>query len=167
MPKSTNAAKSNKKLYNAYFKKGKKEGFVSSVLIPMREYGMFLIPLPFAYLLFYYLVFEKGGVENGMRGFYWLALLCILAVDISAFFLRKLWRGYKFNKYSSLEVALFKGNRWRCPHCHNENSLLAPCVKCGIYPNFYKSEKSEMDKTVSARNKKLRKDYDDYIPQFK
>lgn len=167
MSKTNNSSKSNKKRFNAYFKKGKKEGFVSSVLIPFREYGMFLLPLPFAYLLFYYLVFENGGTANGMRGFYWLAFFCILAIDISAFFLRKLWRSHKFAKYSQMQVALFKGNRWRCPHCGNENNLLAPCVRCGIYPDFYKSEKPEMDKSVKGRKQKLQKDYDDYVPQFK
>lgn len=158
---------SNRKLFNAYFKKPSKNGVFFQMLISLREYGIFIIPLPFAYLLFYYLVFENGGVENGMRGFYWLALICVLIVDISAFLLRKLYRGYKFNKFSSLQVALFKGNRWRCPHCGKENNLLSPCVRCGIFPDFYKSEKAEMDKAVRGRKKKLQKDYDDYIPQFK
>ena len=164
---TTNTTKSNRKLFNAYFKKGKKDDFVSAVLIPFREIGMFLVPLPLLYLLFYYLVFENGGAENGMRGFYWLILICVLAADIAAFFLRKLYRGYKFNKYSAADVPLFKGNRWHCPHCGNENNLLSPCRTCGIYPNFYKSEKAEMDNTAKPKKRKLQKDFDEYIPQFK
>ena len=161
------ATKSNRKTFNAYFKKGSGDNFVSAVLIPFREIGMFLVPLPLLYLLFYYLVFENGGAENGMRGFYWLILICILAADIAAFFLRKLYRGYKFNKYSATEVPLFKGNRWHCPHCGEENNLLSPCKKCGIYPKLYKSDKPEMDATVKTKKRKLQKDYDEYVPQFK
>ncbi len=171
MNKNTNSKpdnnQSNRKRFNAYFKKGKTDGFVSAVLIPFREIGMFLVPLPLAYLLFYYLVFENGGAENGMRGFYWIIFVCILAVDIAAFFLRQLYRGHKFNKFSAAEVPLFKGNRWHCPHCGNENNLLSPCPKCGIYPKLYKSDKPEMDTTAKSKNRKLQKDYDEYIPQFK
>lgn len=163
----TDTTKSNRKVFNAYFKKGKKENFVSAVLIPFREIGMFLVPFPLLYLLLYYLVFENGGAENGMRGFYWLILICVLATDISAFALRKLYRGYKFNKYSAANVPLFKGNRWHCPHCGRENNLLSPCPRCGIYPNLYKSDKPEIDKTAHAKKRNLQKDYDEYIPQFK
>ena len=49
---------------------------------------MFILPLPIAYLLFYYLVFEGGGKENGMRGIYAILLVSILAVDIAAYYLR-------------------------------------------------------------------------------
>jgi len=162
------AHQSNRKLFNAYFKAKKPDSLVSTLWVPFREIGFFLLPLPLLYLLFYYLVFENGGTENGMRGFYWLIFICVLAVDIAAFFLRKLYRGHKFNKYSAEEVPLFKGNVWHCPHCGNENNLLSPCPKCGIFPGFFKSDKAEIAKVKgSKKQRKLQKDYDDYVPQFK
>ncbi len=170
MAKNSTPTRSNKKLYKAYFKRKNENSLFSIFFVPFREIGMFLLPLPIAYLLFYYLVFEGGGKENGMRGIYAILLVSILAVDIAAYYLRKMWREHKFRKYSEMEVPTFEKNRWTCPHCGNGNNLLSPCQKCGIYPKLYKSDKKEAPtpKTEKkSRRRKEQQEFDQYVPQFK
>ena len=108
MPNKT----SNFKKYTEYFKHPKKEGVVPSLLVSLREYGIFIMPLVLAYLLFYYIVFENGGSENGQRVMYVIILISAVVVVIGSFFLRKIYRKHKFNRYSSMSVPLYKKNEW-------------------------------------------------------
>ena len=169
MAKKPNATKSNLKLYKAYFKKKNENSLFSIFFVPFREIGMFLLPLPLAYLLFYYLVFEGGGKENGMRGLYTILLISILAVDVAGYFLRKMWREYKLRKYPDTEVPTCE-NRWTCPHCGNGNNLLSPCPNCGIFPKLYKSANKEAIAPTTekkSRRRKEQQEFDEYVPQFK
>lgn len=168
MAKKPNATKSNLKLYKAYFKRKNEESWFSVLWVPFREVGAFLVPLPLLYLLFYYLVFEGGGKENGMRGLYTVLLISFLAADIAAYLLRKIWRNHKFQKYSAYKVPVGKKNLWTCPHCGNQNNLLSPCKLCGIFPQLYKSDKPQEDKKAKApRRRKEQQEFDEYVPQFK
>ena len=164
MPKPNTT--SNYKRYKEYFKKPRREGAIRSVLVSFREYGMFITPLVLAYLLFYYIVFENGGSENGQRAMYVIILISVLSVVIGSFFLRKLYRIHKFNRYSSMTVPLFKKNEWRCPHCRAENNLLSPCKVCGIFPTLSKNDSKGIDKAPVRRTKKVQKQYDEYQKQF-
>ena len=157
---------SNYKRYKEYFKRPKKESVFSQVFVSFREYGMFILPLVPAYLLFYYIVFENGGSENGQRAMYVIILLSVLLVDIGAFLLRKLYRNYKFNHYSKMTVPLYKKNEWHCPHCNTTNNLLSPCKACGIFPTLVKTDKEKTSSDNSHRTRKIQKQYDEYQSQF-
>lgn len=164
MPKLNNS--SNFKKYTEYFKRPKKEGVVPSLLVSLREYGMFIMPLVLAYLLFYYIVFENGGSENGQRVMYVIILISAVVVVIGSFFLRKIYRKHKFNRYSSMSVPLYKKNEWRCPHCGYKNNLLSPCKECGVYPQLVKTDKLNLEPQKTGRTKRLQKQYDEYESQF-
>ena len=164
---ANNATKSNKKLFKAYFKKKNENSLFSIIWVPFREAGMFLLPLPLLYLLFYYLVFEDGGRLSGKRTLYVIILISFLVADIAAYLLRIVWRNYKFRKYSDYDVPLHKKNRWVCPHCHSENNLLSPCPKCGIFPNLCKTDDEKLNAAKPGRRRKEQKQFDEYVPQFK
>lgn len=164
MPNLNNS--SNYKRYKEYFKKPRRDSALRTVLVSFREYGMFITPLVLAYLLFYYIVFENGGSENGQRGMYIIILISVLVVVIGSFFLRKLYRLNKFNRYSNMTVPLFKKNEWRCPHCKAVNNLLSPCKVCGIFPTLSKEKSKVLEKSPTRRTKKVQKQYDEYQSQF-
>lgn len=154
---------SNEKQYKKYVKSAKHETAFSLIWAPIREYGLFAIPLLVAYLLIYSVVFENGGKENGTSWVYITVGIILTVVTISAYLLRKLIRKNRFEKYANSTVSVYRGNRWVCPLCQNQNNLLAPCRYCGIYPELKKVNKEAP--TVPLKGKK-RQDYDEYTPQF-
>ena len=158
--------RSNIKVYKSYFKR-KTNNPLLQIWITMREYGFFILPIFPTYLMIYNVLFGSGD-ENGYGWAYLTCGICILLVDVAAYFLRRIYRSYKFEKYSKREVNIYKGNIWNCPHCGNRNKLVAPCTTCGIYPTLIKT-KGEAPKmeAKSAKDKKLRKEYEEYVPQFK
>lgn len=162
--------RSDEAKFKKYYKTPKKESVFWMIVTPIREYGVFAIPLLLSYILLYYVIFENGGKEDGLRVMYVIGALALLAAAIGSIFLRKLYRKHKFLKYSSLSVPMKAGNLWRCPHCKNENRGLAHCKYCGIYPTLYKetskSAANQSRKKDGVRSKKLQKQYDDYKPQF-
>ena len=158
---------SNKERYKKYYKIPKNETAFSLVWTPIREYGIFVLPLIIAYLLIYFVVFEGGGKDEGNSAVYILIGSIIAVVTIAAFFLRKLIRSNRFYKYANSEISVYRGNRWVCPLCKNNNNLLAPCVKCGIYPALKKVNKEQpKDSVLKGYKKRNTKDYDEYVPQF-
>ncbi len=160
--------KSDKKRYDAYFRKSKSGKPLSVFLKALWEYGIFVIPFFPAYLLFYCIVFgdDISGAEGSNTWLYAILLACILIAVIGGYFLRKLIRNSRFQKYSNASVPFFKGNRWICPFCRNENNLIAPCKACGIFPQLYKSENSSLEKPEKRRTRKEQREYDEYVPQF-
>lgn len=162
--------RSDEARFKKYYKTPKKESVFWIIATPIREYGVFAIPLLLAYILLYYVIFENGGKEDGLRAMYVIGAVALLAADIGSIFLRKLYRKHKFIKYSSLSVPIKIGNLWHCPHCKNENRGCVPCKYCGIYPTLYKetpkSAAGKSRKKDGVRSKKLQKQYDAYKPQF-
>ena len=165
--KTQTATRSDKKRYDEYYRKSKSGKPLFVALVALREYGIFVIPLFPAYLLFYYVVFKNGGAEDGLRWLYVTLFLSILAVVVSGWFLRKMWRNHQFRKYTEMQIPVFKKNIWRCPFCGNENNLLSPCKVCGIFPELYKSEKDTPAPAHKKRSKKQQREFDEYGPQFK
>ena len=160
--------RSDKKRYDAYFKKSQSGKPMSVFLKALWEYGIFVIPIFPAYLLFYCIVFDDtlSGTDSGGKWLYVVLLACILIAIIGGYFLRKMLRNWRFKKYSEAKVPLFKGNRWNCPNCGNENNLISPCKICGIFPELYKSEKTSLEKPEKRRSRKEQREYDNYVPQF-
>ncbi len=159
--------KSDKKKYNEYFRRPKSSSPKSIVFATLKEYGIFVIPFFPAYLLFYCIIFDdtlSGDTSN--KWLYAVLLVCILTADIGGFFLRKFLRNQRFIKYSRASVPVYKGNRWTCPHCREENNLISPCKTCGIFPELYKSDKQRLEKTKKSRSRKEQREYDAYVPQF-
>lgn len=156
---------SNKEQNKKYYKTPKSETAFSLIWTPIREYGIFILPLLLAYLLLYFVVFEGGGKEDGNTAVYIIVGVSIIVVTVAALVLRNFLRKWRFEKCANLEVSVYKGNKWFCPLCKNQNNLLAPCQKCGVYPNLKRVNK---EAPADFKNYKGRKgkDYDEYKPQF-
>ena len=156
---------SDKERYKKYYKTPKSETAFSLVWTPIKEYGIFIFPLLLAYLLLYFVIFEGGGKEDGNTAVYIIVGVSIIVVTAAAYILRTLLRKWRFEKYANFEVSVYKGNKWLCPLCKNQNNLLSPCQKCGVYPKLKKVNK---DAPTDWKNYKGRKGkaYDEYKPQF-
>lgn len=158
---------SNEKIYKDYYRKNHSESAFRQIWITLREYGFYIIPIFPAYLLIYNVFFGDGG-NSEYKWAYIICGVCLLVVDAAAYFLVKLLRKMRFIKHSQSEVSLYKGNVWYCPLCANKNNLLAPCKKCGVYPTLIKTSgiAPEIEKKA-AKKKNKRKEYEEYVPQFK
>lgn len=156
---------SNKERYKKYYKTPKSETAFSLVWTPIKEYGIFILPLLLAYLLLYFVIFEGGGKEDGNTALYIIVGVSIIVVTSAAYILRALLRKWRFEKYANFEVSVYKGNKWLCPLCKTQNNLLSPCASCGIYPKLKKVNKEAPTdlKNYKGRNQKA---YDEYKPQF-
>ena len=139
--KTQTTTRSDKKRYDEYYRKSKSGKPLFVALVALREYGIFVIPLFPAYLLFYYVVFKNGGAEDGLRWLYVTLLLSILAVVVGSWFLRKMWRNHRFRKYTEMQIPLFKKNIWSCPFCGNENNLLSPLQGLRHFPRTLQERK--------------------------
>ena len=157
---------SDKKRFIKYCKSSRSGTPVGVILSAIWEYGIFILPIFGAYLLFYYIVFENGGEKDGNRVMLIIILICVLALTFGAYFLRRLYRTSKFERMTKERVPLFKNNSWRCPNCGNENNLLSPCKTCGIFPELYKSDKESLAVADKKRTKKQQREYDEYKNQF-
>ena len=166
MKKVENTGRSDKKRFFEHFKKYESDSVIKMILWFLWEYGIFVIPILPAYLLFYYVVFQGGGMEDGTSWIYLTLCLCIITFVVGGYFLRKLCRSHAFRKYSEYSVPYYKGNTWTCPYCRERNTLLAPCKKCGIYPELYKSDKEELKGFNKKLSRKEQKEFNDYKPQF-
>ena len=156
---------SNKEQNKKYYKTPKSETAFSLIWTPIREYGIFILPLLLAYLLLYFVVFEGGGKEDGNTAVYIIVGVSIIVVTVAALILRNFLRKWRFEKCANLEVSVYKGNKWFCPLCKNQNNLLAPCQKCGVYPNLKRVNKEAPADLNNYKGRKG-KDYDEYKPQF-
>lgn len=156
---------SNKETYKKYYKTPKNETAFSLIWTPIREYGIFILPLLLAYLLLYFVVFEGGGKEDGNTAVYIIVGVSIIVVTVAALILRNFLRKWRFEKCANLEVSVYKGNKWFCPLCKNQNNLLSHCVRCGVYPNLKKVNKEAPSDIKNYKGRKG-KAYDEYKPQF-
>ncbi len=150
-----------------YYKTPKNETAFSLVWVPIKEYGIFVLPLLVAYLLLYFVMFEGGGKDDGNAAAYVIVGLSIIVVTVAAYILRKFLRKWRFEKFANSTVSVYKGNKWYCPLCSNKNGLLAPCVRCGVYPNLNKINKeAPKESEMKGYKKRNQKEYDEYKPQF-
>lgn len=160
--------RSDRKKYKEHFRKCHSESPFMLAFVPMREFGFYIIAFTAAYICLYFAIFDGASMETDSRIASAIVGGCIALVTLASIFLRKLLRDKNFYKYSGYPTPLYKGNRWICPCCKNDNNTLSPCKICGIYPQLYKSDDVTPQKIAyKRRSKKVEQQFNEYKPLFK